>query len=264
MLEKVDLTLSLPKEEYTERLAVIRPRLFTLQEACWRNGVGSILVFEGWDASGVGSCLNLLTERLEPRGFRLYATQAPRTYETHMPWLWRFWLRVPNYGQIAIFDKSWYRRVLDDRVEKRISKREREKSYTDIAGFERALADDGYLVRKFFFHISKKEQKKRFEKSERDPLKAWHVQPDWWDRHRNYGKYLVATEDMLARTDAEWAPWTIVEAMDRRWARIKVLETIARALETALKARGQELPPVPAPAPQAKTARPKAAATRRS
>ena len=192
-------------------------------------------------------------------------SRPPRTYETHMPWLWRFWLQLPNYGQIAIFDKSWYRRVLDDRVEKQHLQARVGEGYTDIAGFERALADDGYVVRKFFFHITKKEQKKRFEKSERDPLDAWHVQPDWWDRHRKYGKYLDAAEEMLARTDSEWAPWTMVEATDRRWARIKVFETIARALEAALKARGMELSrPLPAPAPEAKTARPESCRRRRS
>jgi polyphosphate kinase 2 (PPK2 family) len=197
--------------------------------------------------------LNLLTQKLEPRGFRLHAIQAPRTYETHMPWLWRFWLKMPNYGQIAIFDKSWHRRVLDDRVGKLASKREWEKAYLDITGFERSLADDGYVVRKFFFHITKKEQKKRFEKSERDPLRAWHVASDWWERHRKYGKYAEAVEDMLAKTDAEWAPWTIVEATDRRWARVKVFDTIAGALEGALKTRGLEIPPPPPANPEAVT-----------
>jgi polyphosphate kinase 2 (PPK2 family) len=252
MLEKLDLTLSLPKEEYKARLTALQKRLFELQSACWRNAVGAILVFEGWDASGVGSCLNLLTSQLEPRGFRLHAIEPPRTYETHMPWLWRFWLKVPNYGQTAIFDRSWYRRVREERLEKVVPKAAWQQGYIDIAGFERGLADDGYIVRKFFFHISKKEQKKRFEKSEKDPLDSWHVRPDWWERHRNYEKYLAAAEEMLAKTDAEWAPWTIVEATDRRWARIKVFETIAQALEAGLKARGLPLPgAAPAPAKSA-------------
>jgi len=268
MLEKLDLTLSLPKEEYQARLPILQERLFELQTACWRNAVASIFVFEGWDAAGVGSCLNLLTQKLEPRGFRLHAIQAARTYETHMPWLWRFWRRLPNYGQLAIFDKSWYRRVLDERVEKEISRREWDKACLDIAGFERALADDGQVVRKFFFHITKKEQKKRFEKSEKDPLTAWHVQPDWWEHHRSYQKYLAAAEEVFERTDSEWAPWTMVEAMDRRWARIKVFETIAQAMEAALRGRGVEPPappePAPAPAPALAKTKAKAKAARRT
>ncbi len=240
MLETLDLTLALSKDEYQARLPAAQRRLFELQTACWRAGVASILVFEGWDADGVGSCLNLLTRRLEPRGFRLHAIQPPRTYETHMPWLWRFWRRLPNYGQMAIFDKSWYRRVREEHVEKQAPRRAREKSLHDIAGFERALADDGCVIRKFFFHISKKEQKKRFEKDGADPLTAWNVQPDWWERHRKYAQYLAAADEMLARTGSEWAPWTPVEATDRRWARIKVFDTIIASLEAALRARGAD------------------------
>jgi polyphosphate kinase 2 (PPK2 family) len=155
-----------------------------------------------------------------------------------MPWLWRFWLRVPNYGQMAIFDRSWYRRVLEERVDKRVSKREWRQAYQDIADFERALADDGYTILKFFFHIAKKEQKRRFRKAEGDPLASWHVQPEDWERHRKYDEYLEAVEEMLQKTGTEWGPWTLVEATDRRWARVKVFETIAGALQAALEKRG--------------------------
>jgi polyphosphate kinase 2 (PPK2 family) len=252
MLEKLDLKLSLAKEEYKARLPVLQERLFELQTSCWKNGVPGILVFEGWDTAGVGSCLNLITSKLEPRGFRLYATRAARTYETHMPWLWRYWQRVPNYGQLAMFDKSWYRRVLDERVERLTPGREWRKSYQDILDFERTLADDGYLIQKFFFHITKREQKKRFEKSERDPLTAWHISDEQWARHKKYKNYLAAVEDMLAKTDSEWAPWTIVEAMDRRWARIKTFEAIASALDAGLSRRGINAPAGGAPAPRKK------------
>jgi AMP-polyphosphate phosphotransferase len=238
MLEKLDLTLSLPKEEYQERLAALQVRLFELQAACWRAGAGSLLVFEGWDGGGGGSCLNLLTQRLEPRGFRLYSIQPPRTHEKQMPWLWRFWRRLPNYGQMAIFDRSWYRRVLDERVEKTIPRAAWEKAFVDISGFERTLADDGYVICKFFFHITRKEQKKRLEKSAADPLSAWDLPPDWRERHRKYDEYQAAAEEMFARKESEWAPWTLVEAMDRRWARVKVFESIAAALEAALGKRG--------------------------
>lgn len=238
MLEKLDLTLSLDREEYKARLPGLQQRLFELQTACWKSGTGSLIVFEGWHAAGVGSTLNLLTQKLEPRGFRLHAIQEPRTYETQMPWLWRFWLRVPNHGQMAIFDRSWYRRVTDERVQKTVSKSEWQQAYQDITDFERALADDGYSILKFFLHITKKEQKRRFRKAESDPLASWHVQPEDWERHRKYDKYLEAVEEMLQKTGTEWAPWTLVEATDRRWARAKVFEAIGATLQAALEKHG--------------------------
>lgn len=245
MLEKVDLTKKLSKKEFKARLPRLRNRLYDLQKAAWDGAIPTIILFEGWDAAGKGTAINLLTQRLDPRGFKLYAIQAPRTTELHMPWLWRFWLKVPNYGQIAIFDRSWYGRVLVERVEGLTPEREWRQAYVDIVNFERTLADDGYVLVKFFLHISKEEQRRRFKKLEKDPLESWHVQPEDWEHHRKYDEYLLATEEMLERTETEWGPWTIVEATDRYWARTKILETIAARLEEALIRRGRELPPPP-------------------
>jgi len=245
MLEKVDLTKRLSKQEYKERLAYLRNRLYDLQKACWDAGIPSVIVFEGWDAAGKGTSINLLTQRLDPRGFKLYPIQAPRTFETHLPWLWRFWQKLPNYGQMAIFDRSWYGRVLVERMEGLTPEAEWRQAYQDIVDFERTIADDGYMICKFFLHISKKEQKKRFKKLEQDPLESWHVQPEDWEHHRKYDEYLVAHEEMLERTETEWASWTIVEATDRYWARAKIFETITRRLEEALQKRGKPLPPEP-------------------
>jgi len=245
MLEKVDLTKSLSKPEYKARLPYQRNRLYDLQKACWDAGIPSVIVFEGWDAAGKGTSINLLTQRLDPRGFKLYPIQAPRTFETHLPWLWRFWQKLPNYGQMAIFDRSWYGRVLVERMEGLTPEAEWRKAYQDIVDFERTVADDGYVICKFFLHISKKEQKKRFKKLEQDPLESWHVQPEDWEHHRKYDEYLVAYEEMLERTETEWGPWTIVEATDRYWARAKIFETIIPRLEEALRKRGKPLPPEP-------------------
>ncbi len=242
MLEKVDLKSKLSKVEYRQRFPFLRNRLYDLQKACWDAGIPSMIVFEGWDAAGKGTTINKLTQRLDPRGFKLYPITGPRTVETHMPWLWRFWQKVPNYGQMAIFDRSWYGRVLVERVEKLTPVLLWRNAYQDIVDFERTLADDGYVMIKFFMHISKKEQKKRFKKLEADPLESWHVQPEDWEHHRKYKKYYVAIEEMLERTDTEWGPWTIIESTDRYWARVKVYETIIRRLEEALKARGKPLP----------------------
>jgi polyphosphate kinase 2 (PPK2 family) len=254
MLEKVDLTKTLSKEEYKPRFVTARNRLYDLQKACWDAGIPSVILFEGWDASGKGTTINLLTQRIDPRGFKLYAIQAPRTYETHMPWLWRFWLKLPNYGQMAIFDRSWYGRLLVERVEGFTPEKVWREAYDDIVSFERTIADDGYIIIKFFLHISKEEQKRRFKKLEKDPLEAWHVQPEDWEHHRKYDEYVIAIEEMLARTDTEWGPWTLVEATDRYWTRIKVFETIIGRLEETLTARGKPLPetrPATATAPNA-------------
>jgi AMP-polyphosphate phosphotransferase len=242
MLEKIDLSRKLPKEEYKRLKPRLQRRLYDLQKASWDANIPTIIVFEGWDAGGKGTAINLLTSRLDPRGFKLYPIQGARTYETLLPWLWRFWLKIPNYGEMAIFDRSWYGRVLVERVEGLTPVREWRKGYRDIVDFERTLADDGYAIIKFFMHISKKEQKKRFKKLEKDPLKSWHVQSEDWEHHRKYKEYVVAIEEMLERTDTEWGPWTIVEATDRRWARVKIFQTIIRRMEEALQDRGLDLP----------------------
>lgn len=261
MLEKIDLTHKLPKGEYKALKPRLQRRLYDLQKACWDAKIPSIIVFEGWDAAGKGTAVNLLTSRLDPRGFKLYPIQGARTYETLLPWLWRFWLKIPNYGEMAIFDRSWYGRVLVERVEELTPVKEWRKGYRDIVDFERTLADDGTVIVKFLLHISKKEQKRRFKKLEKNPLKSWHVQPEDWEHHRKYKEYVVAYEEMLERTDTEWGPWTIVEATDKRWARVKIFRTIIYRLEQALAQRGLELPEKePAPAPAAEGEEEEAAA----
>jgi len=243
MLEKIDLDKKLSKKDYKTRMPHLRGRLYDLQKACWDAGVPSTILFEGWDAAGKGTAINALTQRLEPRGFKLYPIQAPRTYETHMPWLWRFWLKLPNYGQMAIFDRSWYGRVLVERVEGFTPEVLWRRAYRDILDFERTIEDDGCVVIKFWLHISNQEQRRRFKQLEKDPLTAWHVQPEDWDHHRKYDEYLVAVEEMLERTETEWAPWTIIEATDRRWTHVKIFETIIFQLEDTLSQRGYQLPP---------------------
>jgi len=242
MLEALDLSKSLSKALYKKRLRRLQNRLHRLQRACWESKVATVVVFEGWDAAGKGTAISKLTQRLEPRGFSLYAIREPRTSELYLPWMWRFWVKVPNWGEMAIFDHSWYGRVLVERVEGLIIDRQVRKAYNDIVSFERALADDRYLMVKFFLHISKEQQKERFELLESDPATSWHVEPEDWERHAKYDDYLVATEEMLERTESEWGPWTLIEATDRRWVRVKVFETLIRAMEEGLAKRGYEVP----------------------
>jgi polyphosphate kinase 2 (PPK2 family) len=242
MLEKIDLDLKLKKDEYDARREAAGPRLTLLQRAAWEAGIPSILVFEGWDAAGKGSTINFLTQYMDPRGFRIQAIKGATPVEQQMPWLWRFWLRVPNMGEVAIFDRSWYGRVMVERVEELVPSEVWREAFQDILEFERTLSESGYLILKFFLHISKKEQKRRFNRLEKDPHESWRVQKEDWKHHRKYKEYLTATEEMLARTETEWGPWTIVEATDRRWCRIRVLERCAQAFEEHLSKRGVAIP----------------------
>jgi polyphosphate kinase 2 (PPK2 family) len=240
MLENINLKRKLSREASKHIMPALQLRLDALEKACWDQHVPTMMVFEGWDAAGKGTTISALTQRLDPRGFKLYPITSPRTYEQQRPWLWRFWLKVPNRGEMVIFDKSWYGRVLEERVEKTIPETEWRQAYRDIVEFERMLADDGTTILKFFLHISKKEQKERFKAIERDPLEAWRVTTDDWRRHKKYDEYLAATEEMLELTESEYAPWTIVEATSKWYARAKVFETIIAMIERRL---GPNAPP---------------------
>lgn len=240
MLENVNLKRKLSRKEYKALLPGLQRRLYDLEKACWDQKINSIVVFEGWEGSGKGTTIATLTQRLDPRGFKLYPITPPRTYEQQRPWLWRFWLKVPQRGEMAIFDRSWYLRVLDERVEGLVPAAVWQDAYRDIVDFERMLADDGTVIVKFFLHISHKEQRRRFEAMEADPLESWRVTQEDWARLKRYGDYLEAAEDMLEQTESGVAPWTIVEAHSRWYARRRIFETLIHALEERL---GDHAPP---------------------
>jgi polyphosphate kinase 2 (PPK2 family) len=240
MLENINLKKQISREEYKRTLPALQRRLYDLEKACWDHGVPTIILFEGWDASGKGTTIATLTQRLDPRGFKLYPIAPPRTYEQQRPWLWRFWLKAPNRGEMVIFDGSWYGRVVEERVEHTAIEKAVRAAYRDIIEFERMLADDGTVILKFLLHISRKEQSNRFKSIEADPLEAWRVSEPDWARHRKYDKYLAAMEEMLELTESEYAPWTIVEATSKWYARKKVFQTIIAAMEERL---GADAPP---------------------
>ena len=172
MLEKIDLTKKLKRKEWKELRPQLQRRLYDLERAAFDTGMPVIILFEGWDAAGKGTSINLLTQRLDPRGFKVWPIRAARTYEKNHPWLWRFWLKLHNRGQIAIFDRSWYGRVLVERVEGLTPEEEWRTAYRDIVEFERMLADDGYVLIKLWLHISKEEQRQRFKMLEKNPLES--------------------------------------------------------------------------------------------
>jgi polyphosphate kinase 2 (PPK2 family) len=242
MLEKVVLDRELSKEEYKARLPALEMELFDLERRAKAAGIATVIVFEGWETAGKGSTLRVLTERLDPRHLRIHAVEDPQPHEEERPWMWRFWMKLPNDGEMAIFDTSWYRHVLRERMDGRVKRREFEIACQEINEFEHQLADDGHVLMKFFLHISKKEQKRRLKKGAKDPNDFFEPTPEMWRQNRNYEKWLRATEEMLERTETEWAPWTIVEATDRRFARIKVFETVVAALRERL-ARTPNAPP---------------------
>jgi len=240
MLENINLKTRLSREDYKLALPGLQQRLYDLERACWEHGIPTVIVFEGWDASGKGTAISALTQRLDPRGFKLYPITAARTYEQQRPWLWRFWLKVPNRGEMVIFDHSWYGRVLEDRVERTVPEKAWRDAYRDIVEFERMLADDGAAILKFFLHISKKEQKERFQAIEKAPLEAWRVTDADWARQKKYGEYRSAIEEMLELTESEFAPWTIVGATSKWQARKTIFETLIGAMEKRL---GSKAPP---------------------
>lgn len=243
MLDKVDLEQKLRKSDYKAQRPKLQRRLYALQRTCMEAGLPVIVIFEGWDAAGKSAVQKTLTQQLDPRGLVTHDILPPRTYETLMPWLWRFWLKIPRYGEMAVFYHSWYERVLRERVEDGLSKQDLSKAYRDIGNFERTLADDGYAIVKFIFHLSQEEQARRLTEMESNPLSNWRVRPEHWERHQRYGNYITAIKEMLKRTDAPCAPWTVVAATDLRWACITVFETVITRIERALEARGVSLPP---------------------
>jgi polyphosphate kinase 2 (PPK2 family) len=234
MLEYVDLHQAIPKDEYDQRLGPLQQRLYELEHAVFDAKVPVIIVLEGWAATGKGRLISILSERLDPRGFRVVPITPPRTAEIRYPWMWRFWLKIPARGQMVVFDTSWYRRVLIDRVNKTIGKDDLRFAYQDIAGFEEMLGADGTVIMKFWLHISEKEQAQRIKALRKDKLTSWQVSDEDLLQHKNYKKFTNAVENMIAHTDFPHAPWTIVEANNRYFMRIKVLETVITILETRL------------------------------
>jgi len=234
LLEVVNLNQKLDKATWKARRSHYQQRLYDLQWAAYDARVPTVIVFAGWDAAGKGTCVRMLTSRLDPRGFTVWPIRAARTHEQKRPWLWRFWNKLPNYGHIAIFDQSWYGRVIFEPVEHGLPEADVLRAYNDIVDFERLIALDGTIIVKFFLHISAKEQARRFKKIEADPLESWRLAPEDRERNRNYDRWLQVYEHMLERTDTSFGPWTIVEATSRWFMLDKVYRTLIASLEARL------------------------------
>lgn len=220
-------------EEYEERLHGLQLRLLSAQQMLRRKGRRAIVAFEGWDAAGKGGAIRRLVERLDPRSFRVYPIGAPRPDEQARHYLWRFWQKLPGPGEIAIFDRSWYGRVLVERVERTADKAEWRRAYDELNRFEQLLTDDGCPVVKLFLHITKKEQLRRFRERERNPLKNWKIGPDDWRNRKAWRRYEKAIDDMFDRTDTGFAPWHLIPANHKWFARTESLRRVVKSLEEA-------------------------------
>jgi polyphosphate kinase 2 (PPK2 family) len=250
-LDEVDLKLRLGrKEEERElracghRLAQLRLTLGGLIGEC-RVGPPLIVVFEGWDAAGKGGAIKRLAAPLDPRHVRVAQFAAPSADEKRHHFLGRFWPALPGWGGMTVFDRSWYGRVLVERVEGLAGREQWSRAYGEIEGFERTLADEGAIVAKLWLHISAEEQLKRFEARAADPLKSWKLTDEDWRNREKRPDYEAAVEEMLERTDRPHARWRIVPAESKRYARVAVMRVVIEEIEAGMRRWGQQPPPPP-------------------
>jgi polyphosphate kinase 2 (PPK2 family) len=239
-LDDLDLSLKLSRQEEDERLTAAQERLLALRlrlgGLTGDHGIGPpvCVAFEGWDASGKGGAIKRLVAPLDPRHVRVVQFSAPTYDEKRHHFLWRFWPSLPGWGGMAVFDRTWYGRVLVERVEKFATKAEWTRAYDEINEFEASLAAEGMLMIKFWMHVSGDEQRKRFEARSQDPLKSWKLTDEDWRNRKKRKQYTAAIEDMLEHTDTEAAPWHLIEGDSKRWARVKVVETVCERIEAVL------------------------------
>jgi len=243
--------LSLPKKEAKKRLKEEQRRLLALRlRLGGQTGDGELgppvcIVFEGWDASGKGGAVKRLVRKLDPRHFRVRAFSAPNEDELRHHWLWRFWPELPGWGGMTVFDRSWYGRVMVERVEGFASREEWGRAYEEINAFEQSLADEGTTIVKLWLQISPEEQLKRFEARAGDPLKSWKLTDEDWRNREKLPQYTEAVEEMLERTDKPHARWRVVPGESKRFARVEVMRLVIEEIEAGMRRAGQDPPPPP-------------------
>lgn len=241
VLSALDMTQSLSKKDYNERVREGRARVNRAYRAAKEHGISSVLVFEGWDAGGKGGAIRRLTAAMDARDYKVIPVAAPTDEEKAHHYLWRFWRHLSRAGRVTIYDRSWYGRVLVERVEGFATTEEWMRGYAEINDFEEDLTDFGTVLCKFWMHITPEEQLERFKKRETVPWKRWKLTEEDWRNRDKWGLYEQAVNDMIERTSTQKAPWTLVEANDKRFARVKIIETVAECLERTLAARGIDM-----------------------
>ncbi|NMO92879.1 polyphosphate kinase 2 family protein [Actinomycetospora sp. TBRC 11914] len=248
-LDEVDLSVRLSKEQGARQLAAAQERLVHLrlllggQIGPGEIGPPLLVLFEGWDASGKGGAIKRLVSPLDPRHVRVVQFAAPSHDEKRHHFLWRFWPTLPGWGGMAVLDRTWYGRVLVERVEGFAAESAWERAYSEIVDLETTLAAEGTIVVKFFLHLSPDEQLRRFEARAQDPYRAWKLTAEDWRNRDRRADYEAAIEEMLRRTESPVAPWHVVAAEDKRWARVDVVRTVVARVEAALRDRGVDADP---------------------
>jgi polyphosphate:AMP phosphotransferase len=236
-LSKVDLDLSIEKEDYQQQLRELQVELRKLQVKIFQHKIPVVALFEGWDAAGKGGAIKRLTDTLDPRSYKVHAFAAPTKEEARYHYLWRFWRDIPKGGTIAIFDRSWYGRVMVERIEGFANEAEWRRAYKEINEFEAQLTTEGCVVMKFFLHISPEEQLQRFQEREKNSFKQYKLTEEDWRNREQWPLYDVAINQMIARTSTPAAPWTVVAANNKYYARIKIIQTVIDSVKAELKRR---------------------------
>lgn len=235
MLEKVDLTLSMSKKDSIKKLDEWQLKMIGLQQRTRQAGIPILILYEGWDASGKGGSILRITQKLDPRAVRVWPIGVPTAIELAHPYMWRFWSKVPQKGEIGILDRSWYGRVLVERVEKLAKPAEWKRAYREINDFETYLTNNGVVLIKFWLHISKEEQLRRFKEREADPYKKWKITADDWRNREKWDEYYTAAEDMFRRTSTRNCPWNLIPAESKHYARVETIKIVAQKMRAALK-----------------------------
>lgn len=244
VLEKLNLQIELDKKLYKKKLKFLQYEMLNMQQFLLNNKIGLIIAFEGMDAAGKGGAIKRLTQRLDPRGYVVYPISAPQPHEHRYHYLHRFWRKLPQHGQIAVFDRSWYGRVLVERLEGFSTVQEWKRAYGEINEFERQLTDEDYIMIKFWIHIDKEEQLKRFNARANDPYKAWKLTDEDWRNREKFDDYCKAANEMVDKTNTNNAPWILVEGNNKLHARIKVLEQTIKHIRNEAARRGLHIPNV--------------------
>lgn len=232
-LKDVDLSYCMDDETYKKELKKLQGRLSELHNTIYRKKIPVILCYEGWDAAGKGGNIRRVAYPLDPRGFDVKPIASPEPHELNRQYLWRFWTRLPRTGHICIFDRTWYGRVMVERLEGFCSEKDWQRAYNEINEFERQLTDWGAVVLKFWIHIDQDTQLARFTERQNTPEKQWKITDEDWRNREKWPQYEVAVDEMLQKTSTENAPWYIIESNDKKYARIKTLKIIIKALEKA-------------------------------
>jgi polyphosphate kinase 2 (PPK2 family) len=255
-LETVDLSLRLSRDQESEQLLAAQRRLLHLRLALGGHlgdrhiGPGLLVIFEGWDAAGKGGAIKRLVDYLDPRHYRVEQFAAPTYDEKRHHFFWRFWQVLPGIGGMTVMDRSWYGRVLVERVEGFATEEQWQRAYHEIVDMERTLCAEGLIIVKFWLHMSEDEQLRRFERRRGDPYRAWKLTEEDWRNRDKRAAYESAIEDMLERTEHRDAPWHLVAGENKRWARVAVVSETVAAIESGLRARGLDVPPMLAGGPK--------------